>query len=181
MGNINYCPLSSSFDTEKFKFIGDTLTKKETVKINNTIQSSCGGLHLDSDIFKLDKDKQDNQCITLKETEKITDSLIPNCGGIRLDKTVFKIVGDKITLVEQPLPLKMATSEVPTAKVVFDSIEDFTVEVTKNGETVDPVSDKEYLLEKNTTYEYTAISGENVVKGTITPKRKNNITETITF
>lgn len=179
MGNINYCPLN--FDTEKFKFIGDILTKKETTKVNNTIQSSCGGFLLDSDIFKLDKDKENNQCITLKGTEKITDSLIPNCGGIRLDKAIFQITDNKITLVEQPVLAKTNVNEIPSAKVKFDSIEDFTVQVIKDGEVVEPISDKEYFLEKNTTYEYEAINGENVVKGTITPKRRNNITETITF
>lgn len=175
MGISNYCPLK--FDKTKLKFIGDTLTKTETKTVKNKISSSCGGFLLDADIFKLEVDKNKNKCITLKTIEKITDSLIPNCGGIRLDKAVFNINNNEITLIEQ-IERKNDNSK---SKVIFDSIEDFTIQVTKDGNIVYPISNKEYELEKGITYQYEANNSKTTVKGTITPKRKNNITETITF
>ncbi len=170
-----------TFDEEKFKAINGVLTKKETNKINNTIYSSCGGFLLDGDVFKIDKDKDKNECITLKEVVKIEESFIPICGGIRLDKAIFKIIKDKITLIESPVALE-TNKEVPKSKVSFDSIEEFTIKVTnKDGEVVTPISEKEYMLNKYETYNYEAKSKNNTINGTITPKRRNNITETITF
>ena len=169
---------------EKLKVIDGVLTKQDSVEITNKGLAGCGGLVIDTDVFKFD-DKSNS--LTMKEAESVTESIIAPCGGLKLDSAYFEIGEDgNITLKE--IGVNMMKSpvllNVPVTKVTFESLDEFTIEVRdEENKIVEPIEDKMYELQKTKLYTYKAISSnDEVVDGNITTtSRQSNLTKTIEF
>lgn len=169
---------------EKLKVIDGVLTKQDTVEVSNKGIAGCGGLVIDTDVFKFD-DKSNS--LTMKESESVTESVLAPCGGLKLDTAYFEINEDgNVTLKDVGVDmLKVSTPvNVPTTKVTFESLDEFTIEVRdEENKIVEPIEDKVYELQKTKPYTYKAISSnDEVVDGNITTtSRQSNITKTIEF
>lgn len=169
---------------EKLKVIDGVLTKQDTVEVSNKGIAGCGGLVIDTDVFKFD-DKSNS--LTMKEAESVAESIIAPCGGLKLDSAYFEIGEDgNVTLKEIGVDMLKASISIdaPVTKVTFESLDDFTIVVKDvNGEVIEPIEDKVYQLERTKTYSYEAVNtNEEVINDTITTSaRQANITKTIEF
>lgn len=165
---------------EKLKVIDGALTKQNSVKITNKGLAGCGGLIIDLDVFKFD-DK--THTLTIKEAKSVLDFILAPCGGLKLDSNYFKINKDG-TITLKDIEVSTMSFNVPTTKVTFESLDDFTIEVNnENGEVVEPVEDKIYQLERMKLYTYKAVNLNNeIINGTITTtSRQANLIKTIEF
>lgn len=165
---------------EKLKVIDGVLTKQDSVEITNKGLAGCGGLMIDTDVFKFD---EKTNVLTMKEAESVTESVIAPCGGLKLDTAYFEIGEDgNVTLKE--IGVDMLKASVPMTKVTFESLDEFTIEVRdEENKIVEPIEDKVYELQKTKLYTYKATSSNNeIVDGNITTtSRQSNVTKTIEF
>ncbi len=165
---------------EKLKVIDYALTKQDSIEVVNKGLAICGGLVIDTDVFKID---EKTNVLTMKEAESVTKFIIAPCGGLKLDTAYFEIGKDgNVTLKE--VEVNMMKTNVPVTKVTFESLDEFTIEVRdENDEIVEPMEDKVYELQRTKPYSYQAISSnEEVVNGTITTtSRQANLIKTIEF
>ncbi len=165
---------------EKLKVIDYALTKQDSIEVVNKGLAICGGLVIDTDIFKID---EKTNALTMKEAESVTKFIIAPCGGLKLDMAYFEIGKDgNVTLKE--VEVNMMKTNVPVTKVTFESLDEFTIEVKdENDEIVEPMEDKVYELQRTKSYSYQATSSnEEVVNGTITTtSRQANLIKTIEF
>ena len=165
---------------EKLKVIDYALTKQDSIEVVNKGLAICGGLVIDTDVFKID---EKTNVLTMKEAESVTKFIVAPCGGLKLDTTYFEIGKDgNVTLKE--IGVNMMKTNAPVTKVAFESLDEFTIEVrNENDEIVEPMEDKVYELQRTKPYNYQAISSnEEIVNGTITTtSRQANLIKTIEF
>lgn len=170
---------------EKLKVIKGALTKQESVDVTNMEVAGCGGLVIDTDVFKFDNK---THSITMKEAESVTDTIFAPCGDLKLDTTYFEIGEDgKVALKETSgvdMLMTETKSSISVTNVTFESLDDFTITVKDvNGKVVEPVEDKIYQLERTKPYTYEAVNvNDEISTGTITTtSRQANVTKTIEF
>lgn len=170
-------------NNEKLKVIDGVLTKQDSIKILNKKIAGCGGLIIDADVFKFD---EKSNSLTMKESESVIKSVFAPCGGLKLDTEYFEISENgEVTLKEVIADMmKISTNNISVTKVTFESLDDFTITVKdENGNTIEPIGNKVYQLERTKPYTYEAISSNDEVStGTITTTgRQTNVTKTIEF
>lgn len=172
-------------DESKLKIIKGALTKQESADVTNMALIGCGGLIIDTDVFKFDNK---THSLTVKEAESVGDTIFAPCGDLKLDTAYFEIdENGKVTLKEMIVAdmfMAKTKTNVPLTNVTFDSLDDFTITVKdENGNIVEPIKDKVYQLERTKLYSYEAVSSNNeTFNGTITTSsRQANIIQTIEF
>lgn len=167
------------------KILDNALTKQETQSVSNIAIAGCGGLLIDSDIFKFDKK---THSITLKEAESVNEVISAPCGELKLDTVYFELDENGFVKLKEVVQVDMLaksdTSTQSLATVIFESLDDFTIVVKdENDNIVEPIEDKIYQIEKTKQYSYEAInSSDKKISGTITATSgQSNITKTIEF
>lgn len=169
---------------EKLKIMKDALTKQDSVDVTNKSLAGCGGLIIDSDVFKFDNK---TFALTMKEAESVTNTIFAPCGGLKLDTEYFEIdENGKLTLkdIEVDMMKVSVLNNAPITKVIFESLDEFTIEVKdETGKLVEPIEDKIYNLERTKTYNYIATNeNDEISEGKITTtSRQANLTKTIEF
>lgn len=174
---------------DKLKVIDGVLTKQESVSVTTKALAGCGGLVFDADVFKFN---EETHALTDKDAESVTDTIFAPCGDLKLDTEYFEIDEDgKVTLKEvsgvdmlSGASTMSASTTTSITKVTFESLDEFNIVVKDaDGNTVEPIEDKMYELERTKQYSYEATNVDNeIVSGTITTgSRQANVTKTIEF